>query len=165
MTTLLISPMLLHSTEVLPASPGWVHQVKFDGVRCILANVDGAINLWSRHGTPCTRQFPEFQSLRLPQSVILDGELIVVSSGWTDFDAVMERFMAKKEHKVARLSSATPTHFVTFDVLNINGDSVMSRSLRERQALLSSVVEPSDVISVCGRPFHRDSSVNLLAHT
>ncbi len=102
MTTLPVSPMLLHSTDVPPASPGWVHQVKFDGIRCVLAYVDGAINLWSRHGTPCTRQFPELQSLRLPQSVILDGELIVVSSGWTDFEAVMEQFMSHKEHKIAR---------------------------------------------------------------
>ena len=85
MTTLPVPPMLLHSTDVPP----------------VLAYVDGAINLWSRHGTPCTRQFPEFQSLRLPPSVILDGEIIVVSSGWTDFDAVMERFMSYKEHKIA----------------------------------------------------------------
>ena len=149
MTTLPVSPMLLHSTDVPPASPDWVHQVKFDGVRCILANADGAINLWSRHRTPCTGQFPEFQSLRLPPLVILDGELIVVSSGGTDFEAVMERFMSKREDKIVRLAPTTPAHFVAFDILNINGDSVMSRSLRERQALLSSVVEPSDVISVC----------------
>ena len=149
MTTLPVSPMLLHSTDDPPASADWVHQVKFDGVRCILANGDGAIHLWSRHGTPCTRQFPEFQSLRLPPSVILDGELIVVSSGWTDFDAAMERFMAKKVHKIVHLASTTPAHFVAFDILGIDGDSVMSRPLRERQALLSSVVEPRDVISVC----------------
>ena len=149
MTTLPVSPVLLHSTDVPPASPGWVHQVKFDGVRCVLASVDGAVNLWSRHGTPYTRQFPEFQSLHLPQSVILDGEIIVVSSGWTDFDAVMELFMSKREDKIVRLAATTPAHFVAFDILNINGDSVMSRPLRERQALLSSVVGPSDVISVC----------------
>ena len=102
MTTLPVSPMtLLHST-------------------------DGALHLWSRHGTPCTRQFPEFQSLRLPRSVILDGELIVVSSGWTDFDAVMERFMSRGQDKIVRLSSTTPAHFVAFDILSINGDSVMS---------------------------------------
>ena len=149
MPTLPVSPMLLHSTDVPPASAGWVHQVKFDGVRCVLANSDGAINLWSRHGTPCTRQFPEFQSLRLPPSVILDGELIVVSPGWTDFDAVMERFMSKRQDKIVRLSSTTPAHFVAFDILSINGNSVMSRPLRERQTLLSSVVEPRDFISVC----------------
>ncbi len=149
MTTLPVPPMLVHSTDVPPVSVDWTHQVKFDGVRCILANSDGAINLWSRHGTPCTHQFPEFQSLRLPPSVMLDGELIVVSSGWTDFEAVMERFMSKREQKIVRLASTTPAHFVAFDILNINGDSVMSQPLRERQALLSSVVEPSDVISVC----------------
>ena len=149
MATLPVSPMLLHSTDVPPASPGWSHQVKFDGVRCILANSDGAIHLWSRHGAPCTRQFPEFQALRLPPSVILDGELVVVSSGWTDFEAVMERFMSKREQKIVRLASTATAHFVAFDILNINGDSVMSRPLRERQTLLSSVVEPSDVISVC----------------
>ena len=149
MTTLPVSPMLLHSTDVPPVSAGWIHQVKFDGVRCVLANSDGAINLWSRHGTPCTLQFPELQSLRLPRPVILDGELIVVSSGWTDFDAVMERFMSKRQDKIVRLSSTTPAHFVAFAILSINGNSVMSRPLRERQALLSSVVEPSNVISVC----------------
>ena len=55
MTTLPVSPMLLHSTDAPPASAGWIHQVKFDGVRCVMANVDGAIELWSRHGTRCTR--------------------------------------------------------------------------------------------------------------
>ncbi len=149
MTTLPVSPMLLHSTDAPPVSPDWIHQVKFDGVRCVLANPDGTIHLWSRHGTPCTRQFPELQSLRLPPSVILDGELIVVSSGWTDFDAVMERFMSHKQDKIVRLASTAPAHFIAFDILGINGNSVMSRPLRERQALLSSVVEPRDVISVC----------------
>ena len=56
--------------------------------------------------------------------------------------------MPKKEHKIAHLMSTTPVHFAAFDVLRIN-DSVMPRPLRERQALLCSVVGPSDVISVC----------------
>ena len=57
--------------------------------------------------------------------------------------------MSHKQDKIVRLSSSAPAHFVAFDILNINGDSVMSRPLRECQALLSSVAEPSDVISIC----------------
>ena len=60
MKPLPVSPMLLHSTGVPRASPGWVHQVKFDGVRYILdiQKVPSTSGRVTEHPAPAS--FPSF---------------------------------------------------------------------------------------------------------
>ncbi|QII49457.1 ATP-dependent DNA ligase [Bacillus paralicheniformis] len=125
-----ISPMLLESIKEPFDSDDYITETKFDGIRLIASRNNGLIRLYTRHSSEVTAKFPELLPLDIPEGTVLDGELIVPgSTGAGDFEAVMERFQSRK--------SFHPIVFCVFDVLRIDGVSVMSRPLHERKELLA----------------------------
>src|SRR5262249_28607652 len=54
-----LAPMLPVLVEALPTGPGWVFELKWDGVRVLALRVGGRVELWSRRGRRVTRQYPE----------------------------------------------------------------------------------------------------------
>ncbi|MEW5761974.1 MAG: hypothetical protein AB1776_02105 [Bacillota bacterium] len=92
---------------------------KIDGIRALLHAdfASGKIEIYTRHGTRCTGQFPEFQGLTLPaRDVIIDGELTVFTGDQPDFARVMRRFACAAE-KPKKLACEAPATLVAFDVL------------------------------------------------
>lgn len=135
--------MLLHKAD-LPPTGEYIHQLKYDGFRCLLHADSSGVKLYTRHQNDCTTQFPEFSQVGISgASAILDGEMISLGEdGKPDFDAVMSRFRSSKKKQQIR------SHFVAFDVLQVNGQNVMQKPLETRLAMLQDIVSPSDLISV-----------------
>lgn len=134
--------MLLHKTNEIPAGD-FLHQLKLDGFRCLL-HIDGSrVRLFTRHQNDCTSQFDEFSDVRFnASSAILDGEMIAFDAdGKPDFELVMSRFQSSRRKPIK-------VHFAAFDVLMINGESVIHLPLQHRLELLNEVVVPSDLQSV-----------------
>ena len=82
-------PMLATLTEALPQGPGWVHEVKWDGMR-VLADVrGGGLTLTSRSGRDVTASFPELVALaELYDDMLLDGEVVSLVDGRPTMDAL-----------------------------------------------------------------------------
>lgn len=146
-----IKPMLLHKADEPPAGH-YIHQLKYDGFRCLLHVDADRVKLYTRHQNDCTFQFPEFKSVGLrSNATILDGEMIALDEdGKPDFEAVMSRFQSRKG------KSKQPVHFAAFDVLQVDGKSVLHKPIEERIQMLQSIVIPSDLISVV--QFHDDGA-------
>ncbi len=100
-----IKPMKARVREIPPAPPGWVYEPKWDGFRMI-AWAGAEPRLESRNGKDLLRYFPELVSAlqELPAGTVLDGEVVVVRNGVTDFDALQMRI-----HPVARSSDGDAT--------------------------------------------------------
>ncbi|WP_257968075.1 ATP-dependent DNA ligase [Peribacillus deserti] len=135
--------MLLHKSET-PPEGDYIHQLKFDGFRCIFSSSNHQVRLFTRHQNECTSQFPDMQ-IRFPRDVVLDGEMIVLDQGKPCWESVMKRFQARKS--VELVSRELPAHFVAFDILKIDGKDITKKPLEERLAILEQVVEDSQVIS------------------
>lgn len=74
-----IKPMLLSETEQIPSLEEWHFQVKMDGFRSIYTYQKASGNrLFTRHGNEFTRQFPEFGKKFPYDSIVLDGETVVI---------------------------------------------------------------------------------------
>lgn len=149
MLNLPIKPMLLHKSDSVP-NGDYIHQLKFDGFRCLLSNVqDQGVKLFTRHQNECTNQFPELQSVSiLAKNAVLDGEMVVLGEDAKPcFESVMERFQARKEVNVSRLLKSLPVVYMAFDILYLNGEDVTRRPLEERLQMLSEVVQPDQYIS------------------
>jgi DNA ligase-1 len=146
-----IKPMLLQKADEPPAR-NYIHQLKYDGFRCLLHVDADRVKLYTRHLNDCTRQFPEFARVGLrSSSAILDGEMIALGDdGKPDFEAVMSRFQSRK------VKSRQQVHFAAFDVLQVNGESTLHRPLEDRHEILQTIVAPSDLISVV--QFHEDGA-------
>jgi len=129
-----LKPQLALSRRELPTGPDYCYEVKLDGFRC-LAFVDGEeIFLQSRNGRPLGRYFPE---LALPAGrYVLDGEIVVRGAdGREDFDALGQRIHPAVS-RIQRLAGETPAVYVAFDVLALDGDSLLERPFAERRAAL-----------------------------
>ncbi|XEC96664.1 DNA polymerase LigD [Paenibacillus tarimensis] len=138
-----IRPMLLHKSNE-PPEGDYIHQLKFDGFRCLLHINGNQVKLFTRHQNDCTLQFPEFSGITIKRnSAVLDGEMIVLDeSGKPDFEAVMTKFLSTKQ------KCKYSAHFAAFDVLQVEGRSIMSLPLEKRLEILQDLVLVSEQTSV-----------------
>ena len=129
-----LSPQLAQPKPQLPEEPGWCYEPKLDGFRAI-AFVDGdSHQVLSRNGRPLDRYFPE---LRFPPGrYVLDGELVIPDQrGREDFEALQQRIHPAAS-RVNMLAEETPAHFVAFDLLAHDDESLLDQPFSERRAAL-----------------------------
>ena len=139
-----IEPQLARGKPELPAGPEWLYEPKYDGFRAI-AFVDGeSFTLQSRGAKPLERYFPELNFP--PGQYVLDGE-IVIDSEITgapedqDFDALQNRIHPAAS-RIALLSVQTPARYVAFDLLAVDGDSLMEEPFAQRRQRLEQLALP-----------------------
>ena len=133
-----IQPQLARSKPELPQGEQWVYEPKYDGFRAI-AFVDGDESMiQSRGGKPLSRYFPELTFP--PGRYILDGEIVIDGEdGLQDFDALQNRIHPAAS-RIAMLAEQTPAHYVAFDVLAREDESLLELPLAERRAILEELV-------------------------
>jgi ATP-dependent DNA ligase len=131
-----VKPMKARVRENPPEPPGWVYEPKWDGFRMI-AWSGPEPRLESRNGKDLLRYFPELRPAlaELPEGTVLDGEVVVVRNGVTDFDALQMR-IHPAESRINLLAGETPASLIIFDVLAHGGENCMSRPYDERRRLL-----------------------------
>ena len=122
-----------------------LYEVKWDGIRAMVYLDRERYRIVSRHGRPLTDQFPELAFFReLAPGAVLDGELVVVSSGRPAFGLVQARQQAQAAHKIHSLAKATPAIYVAFDLLFEGYRSLMDYDLARRREALGKVVASSE---------------------
>src|SRR5262245_40158632 len=111
-----IAPMLARPGQAFD-SPDYTFEIKWDGTR-VLAFVDNdGYRLLNRRAADLTSRYPEFSFLsKLPHGTVLDGEVVVLRHGKSDFSALMTREHARTPLKIRNLARALPATFVVFDV-------------------------------------------------
>lgn len=151
-----IKPMLLQPLPPSGIKEGWKSSIKWDGFRISIHYDHGNVRAYTRHGTEVTERFPELQKISLSaKTAILDGECIAFDlTQATDqtpkiwWDDAMARFHTKKASAIKQISKSLKAHFPIWDVLWVNGQSVMSKTFTERREILQTILPPSDTISI-----------------
>jgi DNA ligase D-like protein (predicted ligase)/DNA ligase D-like protein (predicted 3'-phosphoesterase) len=128
-------PMLAGSAPAPFSSSDWLFEIKWDGVRA-LATVAGTVSLRSRNGIELAGQFPELAELNnLAPRTVLDGEIVVMSRGKPDMQALLSRMQGKKPG-----SGAAPVTYIVFDILERDGKDLTGLPLSERREQLKAAV-------------------------
>jgi ATP-dependent DNA ligase len=112
-------PMEARNAAELPEGATWLYEPKWDGFRGLAFRKGDEVLIQSKAGQPLGRYFPELvEALRqLPQSqFVLDGEIVILSGGHLDFNALLQR-IHPAESRIRRLSKETPVTFLCFDLL------------------------------------------------
>ena len=136
-----VAPMLAKLARELPTG-GYIYEPKWDGFRCIVFRDGADVQLGSRNELPLTRYFPEVVEalkLRIPERVVLDGEVVVAGPKGLDFDALSQR-VHPAESRVRLLAEKTPASFVAFDLLALGERDLRGGPFHERRRLLESVL-------------------------
>ena len=121
----------------------WRVEIKFDGYRAIAVIADGKTALWSRNEKPLSADYPEvvraLQKLRC-RDAVLDGEIVALdSTGRSHFQLLQRREAA---------GDRPPIVFYLFDLLQLNGQSLLDAPIEDRRARLERLARrwPRDVV-------------------
>lgn len=95
-----IEPQLPSLVEQPPEGAQWIHEVKHDGYRTLLAVQRGSVVAYTRNGFDWTDRYPRIveaaASLRC-KSAMLDGEVILQNGrGASDFEALQAALRSKR---------------------------------------------------------------------
>lgn len=135
-------PMLATRGQKPPQGPGWLHEIKWDGVRALVEVIDGTVRVTSRSEREITKAFPELVTLSaLPNGLVLDGEIVAVARGdeAPTFAAIADRVHVVGQKRAAALAEAVPATLMVFDLLACEGQSVMGLALADRRRLLEAL--------------------------
>src|SRR5216110_1279452 len=122
-------PLMLPTlVEEVPRGPGWLFELKWDGVRVLALREKGRVELWARSGARVTGRYPEIAAALAPLGggdLALDGEVVALdAAGRPSFERLQRRMHLVRD--VARAAAAVPATAYFYDCL----------ALAERKAVL-----------------------------
>lgn len=136
-----LRPMLAGGLGLPPSDDGWAYEMKWDGQRA-LAYLDGAqVRLLSRNERDITATYPEFAALASAldgRRALVDGEIVAMAGGVPSFSALQERMHANDAQAQALVSRVPATYFV-FDVLHVDGQSMLRVPYAQRREILGAL--------------------------
>ena len=126
-----IEPMKPRMLEKPPPSGDWVYELKFDGIRAIAVKIDNKVSLVSRNGNDLGARFPEIVAAvknLLVAECVIDGEVVALDEeGRSSFQLLQAREIEGKK---------SPIYFYVFDLLQLDGKSLISLPLEQRKTFL-----------------------------
>jgi bifunctional non-homologous end joining protein LigD len=136
-----IVPMMARTGTLPRDDEHWAFEVKWDGVRAICHSEPGRMRLHSRNLLDITPRYPEVGRLNRALShhrAVLDGEIVALDAeGKPSFGALQRRMHVGSESTVRRLAKEAPVTYVIFDLLWLDGHSLMDLPYSERRARLA----------------------------
>ncbi len=134
-----LAPMLATHGSVAKLKGGqWAFEGKWDGHRLLFDAEQGAARLRSRSGRDVTGEYPQLQSIAADLAdhrVLLDGEVVALdASGVPSFGKIQNR------------ARATRIEYWAFDILHLDGRSLLNVKFRDRRKLLEMLAEGTNLI-------------------
>src|SRR3954466_7685965 len=160
-----IEPMLARSGP-LPPDEGWAFEIKWDGVRAIAYIEGGRIQLRSRNQTNITPRYPELRELGRAlgtHEAILDGEVVSFDGGRPSFQRLQRRMHLTSDAQVRRLAQTEPVVYMIFDLLWLDGHSLLELTYEQRRSLLDKLGLPGPPWQVPA--YHTGNGPGLLEAT
>jgi bifunctional non-homologous end joining protein LigD len=134
-----IEPMQPEVVSKLPSGPGWQYEVKWDGYRAVAVKEGEQVILYSRNRNDLTKRYRSVVSQlnELPcNQAVLDGEIVALDDKGQPSFQMLQNYAAKR---------GTTILFVAFDLLNLDGRSLLSLPLAKRQDLLRRLTAPAAI--------------------
>lgn len=131
-----IKPQLATLKACAPSGDQWLHEIKFDGYRVQVHLNKGRKRVFTRNGLDRTKRFSVIAgALDIPGQAILDGEVVVIHEGRTNFSELQAELAAGKQDRLV---------YYAFDLLWRNGDLRKLPQI-ERKRMLSDLLGENDI--------------------
>jgi bifunctional non-homologous end joining protein LigD len=134
-----IVPMLARAGTLPADEENWAFEVKWDGMRAIVYSQPGRLHVENRNLQDMTGRWPELARLNRglhAHEAVLDGEIVAFDENGKPSFNRLQRRMHVGDAQAKRLAKSIPATFVAFDLLWLDGHSLMGRPYSERRGLL-----------------------------
>ncbi len=138
-----IVPMLARAGALPAEDSDWAFEIKWDGVRAIAYCRAGEVRLESRNLNDISDSYPELARVDRAlgsHRAVLDGEIVAFGAdGRPSFGALQQRMHVASREQARRLGKRTPVTYVIFDLLWLDGHSLMGLPYAERRERLAAL--------------------------
>jgi len=134
-----VSPMLATLVDTPAEGEQWLYEIKWDGYRSVALCDHQAVSLVSRNNKSFSEKFyPVAEALRaLDYHAVLDGEIVVLKEdGISDFGA-LQNWRSEADGDLV---------YYVFDLLWMNGSSLMDLPITRRKELLKKILPEEGII-------------------
>ncbi|RYY26117.1 MAG: DNA ligase D [Sphingomonadales bacterium] len=120
--------------DTVPTGDRWLHEMKYDGYRLLVAVGGGTARAYTRSGLDWSDRFEDIAveagTLDV-RSALIDGEAVVMDQdGRSSFQALQG----------ALKGAPASIDFIAFDLLELDGEDLTGRPLTERKAKLREII-------------------------
>ncbi|QOZ24131.1 non-homologous end-joining DNA ligase [Bradyrhizobium sp. CCBAU 51753] len=123
-----IKPQLATLRMKAPTTGGYFHEIKYDGYRVQLQLCRGRAKAYTRNGLDWTKRFSRIAgAFAIPGQAIIDGEVVVVHEGRTNFSELQAELARGDQDRLL---------YYAFDLLWLEGEDLRKRPQIERKELL-----------------------------
>jgi len=127
-------PQLATLVDHVPPGTGWVHEMKYDGYRCLIAVGAGKARAYTRSGLDWSDKFAPIiaaaEKLKV-SSALIDGEAVVLdAASKTNFQALQASLKGGKADLV----------YFAFDLLELDGEDLKALPLTKRKEKLAKLI-------------------------
>jgi bifunctional non-homologous end joining protein LigD len=144
-----IEPMKATAVDRAFVDNDWLFELKLDGYRIEAVVRDGRVNLWTRNRHDAAAYFPDLAGM-VPtwiraQEAIVDGEVVALDPDGNPSFALLQERAGPLRGRTPR-PEAAPIAYYLFDLLHLDGRSLLEVPLEHRKRLLRSVLREHPVV-------------------
>ncbi|HEU4928400.1 MAG TPA: non-homologous end-joining DNA ligase, partial [Candidatus Krumholzibacteria bacterium] len=136
--------MLADLRDEVPKGSSWLHEVKWDGIRAMIALDEGNIRIRSRNQNDITAAFPELINPEAFRATcgLFDCEIVCLNSaGLPMFQDVINRMRQRTENAIARAKAKSPAVCYVFDCLYLDGRALVNEPLERRRVWMADAIK------------------------
>lgn len=134
----------------LLAAPGWIYELKLDGVRIVADKRGADVRLTYRTGRDATASYPEIAHAvaGLPaRDAVLDGEIVAFDpEGKPSFQRLEQRIGLGRPRDVAAAAREVPVAYIAFDLIGLEDRDLRELPLLERRRDLRGILPDEGVV-------------------
>ncbi|PTS88747.1 DNA ligase D, partial [Sphingomonas sp. HMWF008] len=126
-------PQLCTLVDSVPTGSQWLHEVKYDGYRALIAVADGKAKVFTRSGLDWTDKFRAIADAvaKLPvKTALIDGEVVAFKDGKPDFSTLKNA-----------ISDGGDMTFFAFDLLELDGEDLTALANLARKERLAPLID------------------------
>jgi bifunctional non-homologous end joining protein LigD len=157
-----VRPMLATLTDGAFDDPDWLYEIKWDGYRVEAVVHQKGVSLWTRNRIDAATYFPDLAGPAEwidAREAVVDGEVVALDpEGRPDFSLLQDRTglrgleaaTGRRSRDVPHLSAeerkAIPLAYMVFDLLHLDGSSLLDVPLEDRKAVLRRVIRSHPMV-------------------
>jgi bifunctional non-homologous end joining protein LigD len=132
-----IRPQLATLKSKAPLGDQWIHEIKYDGYRVQFHVNSGKKKVYTRNGLDWTKRFSLIAgAFDIPGQAIIDGEVVVIHEGRTNFSELQAELAAGRQDRL---------NYYAFDLLWLNGQDLRKKPQLERKAVLQQLFDAHEL--------------------